>query len=179
MPEFHAAGDCHGLADHVARVLGREERDDVGYVLAGCGAAERDGVDDALPRLFDCASLDEREELVFLVAEIGLGPPRLSSGAWNRLRGYPWPGNIRELHSVLARAMLDCGDTLITGNRLSLAVVSPRSSDTIKRTEDSLESQMIVNALREHSGNLTRAAQSIGWSRQKLYRRMHDLAIHA
>lgn len=114
-----------------------------------------------------------------LVTEIGIGPPRLSSGAWNRLRGYPWPGNIRELHSVLARAMLDCGDTLITGNRLSLAVVSPRSSDTIKRTEDSLESQMIVNALREHSGNLTRAAQSIGWSRQKLYRRMHDLAIHA
>jgi DNA-binding NtrC family response regulator len=113
-----------------------------------------------------------------LVAEIGLGPPRLSSGAWNCLRHYPWPGNIRELHSVLARAILDCGGAVITGNRLSLAAVSSRSSGSIKPTERSLESQMIVTALRENAGNLSGAARSIGWTRQKLYRRMHDLSIH-
>ena len=40
-----------------------------------------------------------------------------------------------------------------------------------------LERAMIVYALRKHGGNLAAAAARIGWTRQKLYRRMGALGI--
>ena len=36
---------------------------------------------------------------------------------------------------------------------------------------------MIETAMNQHDGNLTHAAASIGWTRQKLYRRIAALGI--
>ncbi len=38
---------------------------------------------------------------------------------------------------------------------------------------------MVRGALREASGSIRRAAQLIGWTRQKLYRRMAALGVEA
>lgn len=116
-----------------------------------------------LPRLVD--ALGPR-----LATETGLGSPRLNAEAWDALGAHDWPGNVRELHAVLARGLLRSGGGLISAQHLGLAVRASGSSLP-------LEHSMILRALDGSPRNLTVAARRIGWTRQKLYRRMQVLGI--
>jgi DNA-binding NtrC family response regulator len=110
-----------------------------------------------------------------LLRETGFGPPRLSAAAWEVLLRHRWPGNVRELHSVLARALIRAGD----------AAIEPRHLSSLQRDAErgpgrqarQLERQMILLALSRSGGQIASAARSIGWSRQKLYRRIKALGI--
>jgi DNA-binding NtrC family response regulator len=106
--------------------------------------------------------------------ETGCASVRLAADAWGALRAYSWPGNIRELHAALARAVLRSHGGEIHAAHLALPSggVPPRPAPRV-----SLERQMIEAALRDADGSIKRAASRIGWSRQKLYRRMEDLAV--
>jgi DNA-binding NtrC family response regulator len=108
-----------------------------------------------------------------LCEETGLAPLALSPEAWRALRAHHWPGNVRELHAVLARALLRSGGGPIGPDELGLADSTPPAIPD----GPGLEQTMIESALREDCGNITRAAARIGWSRQKLYRRMRELGI--
>jgi DNA-binding NtrC family response regulator len=121
------------------------------------------------------------EDLPLLVEKLGprietetaCGPFRLASGTWRRLRAHTWPGNVRELHAVLARAALRAG-----GAEISAADLGPMDRapfDPSQLTERS----MIEEALRNSRGSVAGAARRIGWSRQKLYRRMAALSIQS
>lgn len=109
-----------------------------------------------------------------LLRETGFGPPRLSPEAWDVLLRHDWPGNIRELHSVLARALILAGGKKLTAQHVGVAshpVVSGQPSG------GQLEREMILSALLSSGGRIATAAKSIGWSRQKLYRRIEALEI--
>ncbi len=108
-----------------------------------------------------------------LEMECGRGPLRLTKEAWARLSEHCWPGNIRELRGVLARALLDAAALPLDENsiRLDPAVGSHRVD--VK----GLEERMIRGALESAAGHIGRTATRIGWSRQKLYRRMSALGI--
>jgi transcriptional regulator with AAA-type ATPase domain len=102
---------------------------------------------------------------------------RLDAAARTRLAAHSWPGNVRELESVLARALLRARDGLIRAHDLDFG---PASSDGDRATSDDLEGLergMIEAALRDARGNVTAAAQQIGWSRQTLYRKMDALGV--
>jgi DNA-binding NtrC family response regulator len=99
---------------------------------------------------------------------------RLAADAWPALRAYPWPGNVRELHAVLARAALRAGGRAIRASDLDLPEPAPANAPSAAA---SLERQMIETALRRAGGSVAGAASRIGWSRQKLYRRMAALAV--
>ena len=105
--------------------------------------------------------------------ETGLSGPTLTAEAWRELRAHDWPGNVRELHAVLARALLRTGGGPIGPQDLRLADAPPVASGD----SPGLEQTMIESALREARGNITEAAARIGWTRQKLYRRLRDLGI--
>jgi DNA-binding NtrC family response regulator len=124
----------------------------------------RERLDD-LPRIG--AYLVER-----LAAECGLAPRPLDARAIERMRRHAWPGNVRELRAVLARALLR-GSGPITASDLELAGAADPAPDP----ERPLEHTMIADALRESGGNLARAAARIGWTRQKLYRRMAAVGV--
>jgi transcriptional regulator of acetoin/glycerol metabolism len=104
----------------------------------------------------------------------GLPDGRLDDAALRALAAHPWPGNVRELESVLARALLRAGDGTIGPEhlRFDAAPLPVR-----REGSDRLEATMIREALRQSRGAITAAATRIGWSRQKLYRRMRALAI--
>ncbi len=108
-----------------------------------------------------------------LLRETGYGPPRLTAAALERLRHHAWPGNVRELHAALARALLRTAGAPIEPDDLELLgePAAPASACA------SLERSMIANALDQARGNVTAAAARIGWSRQKLYRRLVALGI--
>lgn len=126
--------------------------------------------------------LDDLETIVGslrlrLCRETGAPSVSLSADAWRALRTHDWPGNVRELHAVVARALLRSGGARVETRHLDPAVHRSDAPQPGRTPHPASERQMIVAALRESSGNLTRAARAIGWSRQKLYRRMHILSV--
>jgi DNA-binding NtrC family response regulator len=131
----------------------------------------------------DVPPLRERiEDLPALVADLaprlerdtGCSSVRLAPEAWQALRTYSWPGNVRELHASLARALLRAGGGEILARHLELA---PAGATPQLVVGASLEQSMVRAALREAGGSIALAASRIGWSRQKLYRRMHALGV--
>jgi two-component system response regulator PilR (NtrC family) len=114
-----------------------------------------------------------------LAARCGLAPARLDADAAQKLAGHEWPGNIRELESVLARALLRARDEVIRADDLDIGSErAPAGSPRAAAGPVGLERAMIEDALRVARGNLTAAALRIGWSRQALYRRINALGLN-
>ncbi len=116
-----------------------------------------------VPRL--AAYILERE-----MREQGTGVKRLSSEAVAALSHYHWPGNIRELENVLARAVILSDQAEIHTTHLGLppAVASPSSNEPSEESSvpyhDSMESHsrwLITEALRRTGWNQTKAAASL------------------
>ncbi len=134
----------------------------------------------------DVPPLRERlDDLPTLVSELA---PRLAQQtgrrsftltpeAWRVLRAYAWPGNVRELHAALARALLRTDSGVIHTEHLGPLGDDPGRPVGTGTTGVALERSMIEAALRETGGRVAGAAARIGWSRQKLYRRMKGLGI--
>jgi len=105
-----------------------------------------------------------------LARETGYAAPRLTPGAWRRLREHDWPGNVRELHATLARALLAAEGGEIEATHLELLPARAEWAGFVER-------EMIESTLQGASGNVSRAAARMGWTRQKLYRRMSALGL--
>lgn len=114
------------------------------------------------------------EHLLARLARVhGLPSGRLSPGAIAHLASQPWPGNVRQLEAILARALLRSGSGEIGASDLEVHPAPPPEC----RPPVTLERAMIEAALAEAGGVVARAAARIGWSRQKLQRRMAALGI--
>jgi len=92
----------------------------------------------------------------------------LTMDAVEQLCQYPWPGNIRELENVLfLTAFLTPGPSIkkihFQEEPLPIAA-APRKSALPVGTLEEMERDMIRQALRQHTGNRTHAAQTLGIS---------------
>lgn len=140
----------------------------------------------------DVPPLRERGDDILLIArhfmaEFGrrYGRERLSlaPAAERALMRHSWPGNIRELRNAIEQAALLCAREVIEERDLGLrdvpdlavtASVAGRSDRAgLVETEQSL----IVNALRQHHGNVTLAAKMLGVSRDTLRYRMEKHSL--
>jgi len=98
------------------------------------------------------------------------------------LLDYEWPGNVRELENVIERAVI-----LARGEKISMRELPLRAGDGAgpalgvdalgECTLEELERAMVERALKEHKGNVSRAAQALGLSRAALYRRMEKFGL--
>ncbi|HLI16927.1 MAG TPA: sigma-54 dependent transcriptional regulator [Rhodanobacteraceae bacterium] len=119
-------------------------------------------------------ALSERPDDILPLAEHFLGDGTvLSDDARDALLGYPWPGNVRELKNTIERAKLLSGDGEIAADDLKLPTALPASS----RGLDDPSREDVEAALRKAGGVISRAARSLGLSRQALYRRMQRFGI--
>ena len=104
----------------------------------------------------------------------------LSDSAANRLVGYHWPGNIRELRHAVEMAVIISGssDTL-SASDFELSTVASVSPEIPKAamTIEEMERQMISEAIDACKGNLSAAAQQLGITRQTLYNKMRRYAL--
>lgn len=110
---------------------------------------------------------------------------------WERLRGYAWPGNIRELRNVLERSVLLARSSVLPSRwlRLSMEGVevtedpSMRADAEIRlpldgsRTLDELEASILRAALEKHQFNVAATARALGATRQTLRYRIEKHGI--
>jgi len=117
--------------------------------------------------------------------ECGRPAPCLSSGAIRRLMDYSWPGNIRELESVILRALLLSDGDILDASSIDLPdamslqpVVAGNSSLPIADAVYEFERQYLANLLSHHNGNVTHAAEAAGKDRRTFQRllRRHGFA---
>ena len=97
--------------------------------------------------------------------------------AMDRLKRYPWPGNIRELQHAIERAVIMTdSDTLQESDfLLSRSSSSGAANNTLNL--DEVERSAIAKALQMHSGNISKAADELGLTRASLYRRMEKYGL--
>jgi DNA-binding NtrC family response regulator len=120
------------------------------------------------------------------------------------LESYPWPGNVRELMGVIRSAMLHCSgavllpDSLpkefsvaplggeVASPSLTSATLESLVSTLLASNEDrvydraviELDRALITRVLDETDGNLSKAAQRLGMSRNTLRSKMRASGLH-
>jgi DNA-binding NtrC family response regulator len=126
-------------------------------------------------------SLAERRDDVLPLAQHFLGDGlRLSDEAAGALAAHDWPGNVRELRNSIERAKLLARDAVVQRVDLNLpATARVAAAAGVAREEEQLSRESIEASLRAAAGNISRAAQSLGLSRQALYRRMERFGLRA
>src|SRR5277367_4636988 len=120
-------------------------------------------------------SLAERAADILPLARHFLGAElQLSDDAAAALLAHEWPGNVRELRNSIERVKLLVRGKIVAASDLNLPVSHRASTegDGPRRDADQPSRDAIEAGLREAGGNISRAAQSLGLSRQALYRRM-------
>ena len=91
---------------------------------------------------------------------------------------HRWPGNVRELQNRVRRAVIMAELKRVTARDLELTdVLSALPPQTLKDARESVEREMVLDALRRHRGKVTSAALDLGISRPTLYELMEKLGI--
>ena len=102
----------------------------------------------------------------------------LSEEAREAIRAYAWPGNVRELENRIKRAAVMAQGTTLQPADLELsAAPAPAAYLTLREARSQFEKQLIRQALARTSGNVTRAAEELGISRQGLHEAMHKYGL--
>lgn len=142
------------------------------------------GVEVHLPPLCD---RDDLSYLVDLLLSKHSAHAELTTSAWQSLRQYKWPGNLRELDSVLQLGLAMSDNGVIDSQDLPArlrglqAMDAPAQAKThpasqIPSLNDSQQRcdslQLTLQAIEQAGGNMTRAAKALGVDRSTLYRRI-------
>jgi anaerobic nitric oxide reductase transcription regulator len=149
--------------------------------------------------------LRERGEDVLLLAgyfiernqrRLGLRGARLSRGARRWLAEYSWPGNVRELEHALSRAMIRALSAAPSRDRVfeltaqhlgsepqantivPAAVVHAETNDQpLDEAMERLQREIVAARLRQHGGNRSATARSLGIDRGNFHRLLKKLGL--
>jgi two-component system nitrogen regulation response regulator GlnG len=135
--------------------------------------------------------------------ELGRQVQEIAPEAMERLRGYSWPGNIRELQSVLKQALLRAsGPVLLPAFLPDLAGrpeepgpaaagpegldleafvrqrLGPDAQDLYADTHRQVDRLLLPRVLEYTGGNQHQAARLLGIARQTLRQKLRDLGLH-
>ena len=123
--------------------------------------------------------LNERQQLPFR---------RFAIAAQNRLRNYPWPGNLRELTSLVERLLAAGG-----AEEISLAEVEQELVPSVASAQPLVQQDLLALPLREArelferaylteqlalcGGKVGQLAKRVGMERTHLYRKLRSLGV--
>ena len=112
----------------------------------------------------------------------------ISDEAKEILLNYSWPGNVRELKNVIERAIILTNKSIIDSSYFPLELLSGDKKDLEKAISielpadgmpiDSIEEELVRQALSLSKGNQTVAARLLNLSRDAFRRRMKKFDIH-
>jgi len=135
--------------------------------------------------------------------ELGLEISEVAPESLARLRAYSWPGNIRELQSVLKQALLQASGSVLlptflpelSGNvdrpgraespdegfQLEALIeerLGPAADDLYAETHREVDRVLLSRVLTFTGGNQHQAAQLLGIARQTLRQKLRELGLH-
>jgi Nif-specific regulatory protein len=89
---------------------------------------------------------------------------RFSTPAIDMMMDYHWPGNVRELENCIERAVLLCEEGVIHSYHLPPTLQTGNESGTLpsfslEEAVANLEREMIIDAMKNTRGNITKAAE--------------------
>ena len=120
----------------------------------------------------------------------------ISEGALRLLELHDWPGNVRQLESVIERAAISCDGEVIEPRHLPRAITHsgvgqvdqvPRTNEEFlaakKRLREQavtdLEREFVLDALRRNDWNVSKAARDVGLQRPNLQALMRKYDIRS
>ena len=113
----------------------------------------------------------------------------LSQGAMERLKGWPWKGNVRELKRCLENAVILTDGPMILEQDLRLtgpAVLTPRDTTEVPSALSSeaegdprKSDQALLRVLRDHSFDLQATGATLGWDRSTVMQRLKGMCFQA
>lgn len=182
-------------AEDQTRLLRRMEADPSLWVIAtttrNLGALERKGAfrADLLYRIqlgwVDVPPLSEHTSDILPLAEdfaratalrYGRSRPRFSGEARVKLLQHDWPGNVTELENCVERAVIQSGEPLIEAGDIRIIDTREVEAAAVPNLSK-MEETALVKALRVTGGNVSRAADMLGISRDTLRYRMEKFGI--
>ena len=143
-----------------------------------------------IPRLVD--HIEDIPELIHhfvdqYTAENQLPYRHFTVAAQNRLRNYPWPGNIIELRNIIQRLLvLGEGDDIDEADieqALTPSKEEQKASNSInyelplREAREQFERIYLLYKLQQTAGNVGKAAKLAGMERTHLYRKLRSLDI--
>jgi len=127
-----------------------------------------------------------REFLKRYNRKYGKNLTQIEDAAWALLQAYRYPGNVRELESTLAHAIImgegdtirvqDLPDAVRSGQSGRLGLPHLRETSTLPTLEE-MEKELIGKALTKLNGNQTEVAKTLGISRSTLWRKLKEYNI--
>jgi Nif-specific regulatory protein len=103
------------------------------------------------------------------------------------MTAYSWPGNIRELENEVQRLVIQSEpDSFLGPEHLSpqirkvestLSRIAPKKG-TLKDMMDQVERWLLQEALREHGGNKTKTAETLGITREGLHKKLSKFGLN-
>jgi two-component system response regulator AtoC len=105
-----------------------------------------------------------------------------TEAAYALLRGYGWPGNIRELRNVIERAMLLSDSELLDARDFTLTAGPASAGDDFELPAsgvdlEKLERSLVVQALKRSNGNQTKAGTFLGLNRDQIRYRIEKFGL--
>ncbi|MEO8459201.1 MAG: sigma-54 dependent transcriptional regulator [Dokdonella sp.] len=110
----------------------------------------------------------------------------------NRLRHYPWPGNLRELRNLVQRLLILGSAPEITLDEVEHAIGSAPPATTragggvaidfalpLREAREQFERAYLLHQLNEAGGSVGKLAKAVGMERTHLYRKLKDLGVDA
>jgi DNA-binding NtrC family response regulator len=122
---------------------------------------------------------------------LGRDKKRISEAAMACLVRHDWPGNVRELQNTVETAAVLATGVEIDEADLNLPaaggpvagtgpdVVGLPFSEAKKRVIENFERSHLLDALRQHGGNISRTAEAIGMVRQSLQQKIRELGLRS
>ena len=113
-----------------------------------------------------------------------------SPEALAKLAAHPWPGNVRELRNAVEQAQVMAGGDTIEAQDIS-TVRRPRGErgptwdpaapypEAKRQAIDHFERTYLLDALRQHRGNISKTAEAIGLARQSLQQKIKELDLRS
>lgn len=122
---------------------------------------------------------ERREDIMplarFFLERKNLKDVRFSQAAVKLMQNYNWPGNARELANAVERAAIISNTEIILPEHLPPVIANASKENSMSatgqfavKTMHQAEIEAITSALKEVSGNRTKAAQILGISRRAL-----------
>ena len=123
-----------------------------------------------------------------LVDEERLVFRRFGVAAQNRLRNYPWPGNIRELKNLVHRLLIQGGQEEIRLDEIEREITAqaPDNEPLVKQdllsmplreAREHFERAYLTQQLQLYNGKVGQLAKRVGMERTHLYRKLRSLGV--